>query len=428
MALKLTITVRSIVLIYLTVLSSCSENESVMKLPKIETMEVSNVTLTSLISGGRITVINAERVTARGVIWGRSSKPILGSSWKTTDGIGDGAFQSEMTGLSAVKYYIRAYGVIENKTYYGNEIEFDISIITPKITSQNPTEITVSSAKIQTNINYAWSDNIIEKGLCWGTSKTPDIDKNNKIIDASTSHEFSNTLTSLNLGISYYARGYAINKHGTFYGNQVQILVLPKPVFSQVNDSEGNKYKTVVIGSQTWMAENLMATKYSDGSIIESALSESEFKNTQVGAYTVYPSNTSNSITYGYLYNGYAIENTKNVCMDGWRVPTPNDWDQLASTLGGVETAGGRMKAVSNKWLTPNTSATDESGFSGLPGGSYCRVCLSNTGTFADIGTDGYWWSSQTGYFFYLTNNLPELRSKSTAGANDGLSVRCIKN
>jgi uncharacterized protein (TIGR02145 family) len=114
--------------------------------------------------------------------------------------------------------------------------------------------------------------------------------------------------------------------------------------------------------------------------------------------------------------------------MQGWHIASSSDWYTLASSLGGLDMAGGRMKAISTTWATPNEGATNESGFTGLPGGSYCRICLSNNGLFADIGTDGYWWSSQSAEFFYLTNNLTSLRTKSTGASNDGMSIRCVKD
>ena len=114
--------------------------------------------------------------------------------------------------------------------------------------------------------------------------------------------------------------------------------------------------------------------------------------------------------------------------MQGWHIASSSDWYTLASSLGGLDMAGGRMKAISTAWATPNEGATNESGFTGLPGGSYCRICLSNSGLFADIGTDGYWWSSQSAEFFYLTNNLTSLRTKSTGSSNDGMSIRCVKD
>jgi uncharacterized protein (TIGR02145 family) len=408
------------------VLASCSKEEGVNP-PKITTTPVSDVTLTSLTTGGEITTELADQITARGVCWSRMSNPELGNtSENSEDGTGAGSYQTVISGLSVGKYYIRAYVTLGGKTYYGNQIIFDLAMITPEVITQNPTERTATSAKMTIKLNYSWTDPLLEKGICWSTSKNPDLTKN-KHTDTGSSLEFSHNITSLTSGVPYYVRGYAINKHGTFYGNEIQVLLLPAPVYGEVTDVDGNKYKTVVIGLKIWMAENLKVTKFNDGTSLAS-LTESDFKTTNESAYTIYNGNSGNLPTYGYLYNGYTVTNTKNVCMQGWHIASSSDWYTLASSLGGLDMAGGRMKAISTTWATPNEGATNESGFTGLPGGSYCRICLSNNGLFADIGTDGYWWSSQSAEFFYLTNNLTSLRTKSTGASNDGMSIRCVKD
>ena len=173
------------------------------------------------------------------------------------------------------------------------------------------------------------------------------------------------------------------------------------------------------------MAENLKVTRYHDGTHIETG-NESDFKSTSNGMYILYNGQSGTPNELGYLYNAHVVLSNKNVCMTGWHIPTPTEWADLANSLGGAETAGGRMKAVSDLWASPNVAADNASGFSAIPGGSYCRVCLSNTGIFADLGTDAYFWSSTGSSFYYVTNDLATMRSKGTANLNDGLSIRCV--
>lgn len=205
-------------------------------------------------------------------------------------------------------------------------------------------------------------------------------------------------------------------------------VVAPPVVYGEVSDIDGNKYQTTKIGDQTWMANNLRATKYNDGTAIPKASSQNDFRLSAKEAYTFYNTDVSQADKYGYLYNGLVIISDKNVCMEGWHIPSSSEWNSLATTLGGFDVAGGKMKAVSDLWKTPNRDADNVSGFSGLPGGSYCRVCLSNSGIFADESTDGYWWSKQVLEFFYLTNHRADLRTKNIADLNDGLSIRCVKD
>jgi len=156
-----------------------------------------------------------------------------------------------------------------------------------------------------------------------------------------------------------------------------------------LTDIDGNVYQTVSIGTQCWMKTNLKTTRYRDGSAIPTGLSDSQWQNTNSGAYAIYDNNAANNDTYGKLYNWFAVTDSRNLCPTGWHVPSDAEWTTLENFLGGVNVAGGKMKAVSSLWTSPNTGATDESGFSGLPGG--CRFYL---GSYFGVGNYGYWWSS----------------------------------
>jgi uncharacterized protein (TIGR02145 family) len=156
-----------------------------------------------------------------------------------------------------------------------------------------------------------------------------------------------------------------------------------------VKDIDNNRYEIVTIGTQTWMGENLKTTRYNDGSVIPLITDDNTAWETAstngAPAYTWYNNDASNLITYGALYNWYAIDTlsngNKNVCPTGWHVPTDVEWTTLTTYLG----AGGKMKEAGlAHWTTPNTGATNESGFAGLPGGY-----RGTNGTFNDIGGDG---------------------------------------
>ncbi len=200
-----------------------------------------------------------------------------------------------------------------------------------------------------------------------------------------------------------------------------------------ISDLDGNVYKIVQIGNQWWMAENLKTTKYNDGSSIP--LKESNAPWTASGhnnlpAYCWYGNNISNKNPYGALYNFYALDpgtnGGKNVCPAGWRVPTDEDWTTLTNHLGGLSVAGGKMKATGTEyWQTPNSGATNESGFNGLPGGSRINA------DFVEIGRLGRWWSStaqqdNSVLFRQLSNgNASVLRHNLSKF--QGFSIRCIK-
>jgi len=205
--------------------------------------------------------------------------------------------------------------------------------------------------------------------------------------------------------------------------------ITPKPIdfgtgdFGTVSDTEGNTYKTVVIGGKTWMAENLKSTKYQNGTPLVTGLSDADWAVTEQGAYCDYENKSSNGEFYGHLYNEAVKLDTRGVCPAGWHIPSNAEWIQLGLSLGGIDVAGGKMKEKgTSHWLTPNVAADNSSGFTGIPGGSRHKTL------FNDMGTDGYWWSSDIGSFFYLTYGLAELRTKPTALPDEALSIRCVKN
>ncbi len=409
--------------------TGCGSNEPGVTPPLITTAEATNITLTSATVVVTIESTQPDLITVRGICWAQQTNPVLNNlSAKTENGTGAGSFSAEMTGLGTNKYYVRAYTTIGGQVFYGNEVIVDIRALTPQITTTKLSNIDLNTVEVETAIAYTHTSPISEKGICWSSTATnPNVNTGTKVVDPGLSLSFTQTIGSLNPFTAYYVRGYAITGLGTFYGAVLQVVIIPPVTRGNITDIDGNKYRTVVIGTKEWMADNLKVTHYNDGATITGSGSQDQFKNEGSGACIGYGASPTNAATFGFLYNGYAV-NTDKVCMTGWHVPSPTEWNQLANNLGGLETAGGRMKVGGNDWTSPNVGATNESGFNGLPGGSYCHVCLSNTGIFADQGTDGYWWSSSGGTFFYLTNDLTSMRTKGTGHINDGLSIRCVKD
>jgi len=136
-----------------------------------------------------------------------------------------------------------------------------------------------------------------------------------------------------------------------------------------VIDIDNNRYHIVTIGTQTWMAENLKVTRYNDGTPIPLVTDNVAWSNLSTPGYTWYNNSSSD---YGALYNWYTVSNgIKNVCPTGWHIPTDDEWGNLVSFLGGSDNAMGKMKqsGLAN-WTMPNTAATNDSGFAGLPGGN----------------------------------------------------------
>ena len=199
-----------------------------------------------------------------------------------------------------------------------------------------------------------------------------------------------------------------------------------------ITDAESNSYKTVYIGTQQWMAENLKVTKYNDGTAIPNITDNTQWQNNTTGAWAYFNNDAANNAKYGKLYNWYTVSKTsngnKNVCPTGWHVPTDAEWTVLTDYLGGESVAGGKMKEVgTSNWNYPNTDATNASLFTGLPGGN-----RSGNGGYYGVGYDGYWWSStedSTGSAWTrgLFSGSGVAASYNDVKA-DGLSVRCLRD
>jgi uncharacterized protein (TIGR02145 family) len=194
-------------------------------------------------------------------------------------------------------------------------------------------------------------------------------------------------------------------------------------------DIDGNEYKTIVIGTQTWMAENLRTTHYQNGDSIPNIIDTAQWARLESGAYCNY--NNTESLdtiaTYGRLYNWYATADSRKLALKGWHVPTAIEWNTLFAYLGGDAVAADKLKEVGNThWADPFKS-DNSSGFTALPGGwrSYPR-------TSEKIGIYGSWWTSTEfnenfSAFLYLeffaSNVFKDFNYK-----RNGYSIRCIKD
>ena len=202
-------------------------------------------------------------------------------------------------------------------------------------------------------------------------------------------------------------------------------------------DIDQNGYTFLPIGQQTWMQQNLNVSRYRDGTSIPQVTDPTQWASLTTGAWCYYENNTAYGTTYGKLYNWYAVAgihdtdpNTPNKILapQGWHVPSDAEWTTLTTFLGGELVAGGKMKSTGTSlWSSPNTAATNESGFSGLPGGS--RI---NGGTFTNVGLTSIWWSSSE---FYTANAWTRYLNYYEGIANSynynnlfGFSVRCLRD
>ena len=409
---------------------------SASEMPTISTKPVSSITGTGASSGGVISSDGGKTITTKGVCWSTSSNPTIALSTKTSNGTGTGSFTSTITGLSAgTTYYVRSYATNSSGTAYGaNEIFTTVSIGLPTIATSVVSSVTSTSAASGGNISYNGGGTVTSRGLCWSTSQNPTIALTTKTLDGTGSGSFTSNLTNLSPNTLYYLRAYATNSSGTAYGNQ-QILTTttatngifnPNLTYGTMSDNDGNIYKTIVIGTQTWMAENLKTSKYRNGNAIPTNLSDATWQSTTSGAYTIYNNDAANNTAYGKLYNWYAVADSRNLCPNGWHVPSDAEWTNLVNYLGGSSAAGGKLKSTSSLWTAPNTGVTNESGFSGLPGGT------RSINGYYNIGSNGLWWSSTvystTNAWYRYLNYSNGVLIRYNYNKQSGYSVRCLKD
>jgi uncharacterized protein (TIGR02145 family) len=209
-----------------------------------------------------------------------------------------------------------------------------------------------------------------------------------------------------------------------------------------VKDIDGNIYHTVTIGSQVWMVENLMTTKYRNGDKIPLYTSSIlNSKDDSGGSMEIsdgccnYKDSIGNAKRYGLFYNYMCVSDERNIAPKGWHVPSQTDWNTLIEYLGGAEVAGGKLKEKGNEhWKTIDNSATNETGFTAIP----CGEAEYFMGYFwFDTGDIASWWSSEE---FPSSGDEPQsfwanhIRGvdggmiSSTHGFDKFYSVRCIKD
>jgi len=223
---------------------------------------------------------------------------------------------------------------------------------------------------------------------------------------------------------------------------QVQLIIAPLFLLAfgltgcgknAIKDIDGNKYKTIKIGTQIWMAENLKTTHFNDGTSIEQISKYDDWKDLISPAYCWYANDSANKEVYGALYNWYAV-NTKKLCPKGWHVPTDEEWKALQIHLGDDGIAGLALKEAGNShWRKPNSDANNSSGFNALPGGY-----RDYEGPFNLLRADAFWWTSSESRWYSNPDSTPHLAFyrnlrydtndiyRNASPKNFGFCVRCI--
>ena len=304
----------------------------------------------------------------------------------------------------------------------------------PLLTTTSISDITANTATSGGNIANDRGFPVTARGVCWSTSSNPTT-ANNFTSDGNGTGTFVSNLTGLIENTLFYVRAYATNSAGTGYGNEISFSIkLPCPGAPTVL-YEDQTYNTVMIGTQCWFKENLNVGTRINGTQEQGATNGIKEK-------YCYDNLESNCDIYGGLYQwnemmqGSLTPGVQGICPTGWHIPTSVDWTTLASILGGYGEHRGKMKTTgtiengTGLWYSPNTGATNESGFTAFPGG----LRIMQSGLFDGLGYDGTWWSSsEAGPLFVACTGLQNYYEVpygilGECFRSEGFSVRCLRD
>ena len=426
--------------------------------PEVTTNTVSNVIGDGAYFYGEFLNNGGEYQAQMGFCWDTVSTPVLGtnnyiycSDWYNGWGL-PRQYEGGCSGLEGnTTYWVRAYATNNNGTSYGQAISFT-TLELPTVVTEPITDIMTTGATSGVTVLADGGNSVTVSGVCWSTSPTPTI-SNSKSLDGSSGvipFTKSSLIFDLDDTTTYYVRAYATTAMGTGYGQTLSFTTHAYPAcpgVTTVSDTDGNVYKTVLIGTQCWMRENLRTTKYPDGTNIAAGV----VTETAVGFR--YDPGVS---TYGYVYNYVALmhgaspSNTvpsgvQGICPKGWHIPSSGEWLILHNYVNNASwsCSGNNGRALASKtgwgnytsykngcyiaaYERPETSR-NMSGLGLMAAGRYTQdgSSIQNSGqhscTWSCSGTGSsvyYNYGSYSGYSYGLT----------TCPKYYGMSVRCIKD
>lgn len=291
----------------------------------------------------------------------------------------------------------------------------------PTVITLAPDNITDTSANFKGNVINDGGVLVTSRGICYSTIQNPTT-VSNVILCGTGTGLFNNLFTSLSSNTKYYLKAFAVNSIGTVFGDQIEFKTLPSKYV--VTDINGNFYDTIHIGTQIWLKQNLNTSRYNNGDSIPKVTDYLQWGNLYSGAYCWYNNDSAAyENPFGKLYNFYAVSDARNLCPEGWKIPTDAEWTDLTNYLGGENVAGSKLKETGiSHWGNYNSDATNEFNFTALPG-----FKRNYDGYFDTYGPSGYLWSSTANggsAWFRIITNVVQRTSNSK---RYGLYVRCIK-
>jgi uncharacterized protein (TIGR02145 family) len=409
------------------VLFTACKKEKPAKPASVTTTTVSNITGNSAQTGGTITSDGGSSITKSGVCWALHANPAVGDSL-TVSGATSGSFASTLSNLvSNTTYYVRAYAINARGTAYGNEINFTTAKGLAAITTNPISSLVPLSAQSGGTIVSDGGASITERGIVWSLSEHPTTERF-KAVDHRTDPTFTDSITPIGSQTLYYVRAYAINSYGTSYGNEISFTSASADA---VTDVDGNVYRYITIGTQTWMTSNLKVIHYQNGDPITNGVSNFDWALGTTGAYTFPAGDSANDAVFGKLYNIYAVQDNRSICPAGWHVPTDGEWETLElyegmnpadtgtldfrGTIGAKFLEGGSagLNIQKSGYLYPDSPVPSYDGLN-VYGGAWSSTRST------DVGLDNL--------FFRIFNLSSDPGPIYKEYGNYGLPIRCVKD
>lgn len=386
------------------------------------------ITTNSVHISGEVTYDGGEVVTSRGFCWDTTVNPIITRCLDTTiNGSGSGVFYERIRGLTeGTTYFIRAYATNIRGTSYNNSDVIITTLAFPSVTTTMTSATTPTEASGGGNVTSDGGAPLTGRGVCWNTTGNPTV-WDNKTTDGIGLGSFTSLLTDLQPGTLYYVKAYATTLVGTSYGQQVLFN-------TKISDIDGNVYKTVTIGTQVWMAENLKTIRFNNGDLLGTTTPATLDISGEIEPKYQWPylGDKYNIPTYGLLYTWYAAIDSRSLCPTGWHIPSYSEVYIMLNFLGGDTVAGNKLREVGiAHWPAPNTGSNNASGFTALPGGyrssigiEYGFEGLLSEALFwtSTLSAVDYAWSFSVRYYYFNTVYVGYSR------LSNGYSIRCIKN
>jgi uncharacterized protein (TIGR02145 family) len=413
-------------------ITSCQKDDEILipkSRPTVETLNIEEISAFSALAGGIIKSTGGSPVIKQGVCFSDiNQNPDISDNCLEDETLSK-TFQLLVEDLEPnTLYHLRAFAQNEIGVSYGEVISFTTVEGLPVVETLEVEDISFSSALAKGIVHDEGDMPVFSRGICLASdSLFPNL--NSRCLEASLDGDiFEILFDELIPDTDYYVRAYAVNELDSAFGKTVSF----KTLFETVTDIDGNEYRIHTIGEQTWMIDNLKTTRFNNGDPIplreqnqywtaETALDEP--------AYCWYQNDESYADPYGALYNFEAAADPRNICPDGWRVPTDDDRKELVNIHLGGPAGGGALKTtgtIENEtglWYAPNTAATNETGFSAIPAGFRHPVA-------GGMGYHSLMWTSESAGTSGIALGLAHDRRNASTyyyQKHYGFSIRCIK-